>query len=160
MAHQNLSYKRFGVALCEVCGNTIPMGTITCGYCGSPQINSDKKRVPFTHRCVNLEQGKPVVEVAMQKLSREIQRARCEKVQIMTLIHGYGSSGKGGAICHECRKTLEYLRSIGEINEYIIGEKFTRKAGPVKALLRRFPQLESDGNLNRNNRGITIVILK
>ncbi len=147
------------MALCEVCGNEISRGTITCRYCGTRQHKSDEQRPHFTHRCVNLEQGKPVVEIAMQKLLREVESAQREKVHLVTLIHGYGSKGKGGAIRKETRKTLEYLRSKGEIKDYIFGEEFTRRAGPVRGLLRRFPQLERDGNLNRNNKGITLVVL-
>ncbi len=148
-----------GVALCEVCGNEIETGTSVCRFCGSIQKSSEEKQLPFFHRRINLEQGKPIVEIAMRRLSTEIQCARNENVHILTLIHGYGSSGKGGAIRRECRKTLDYMQGKREITEYIIGEEFTRRLGPVKTLLRRFPQLEKDKNLNRNNKGITLVVL-
>ncbi len=146
--------------LCEVCGNEIVRGISTCKYCGSRQKRSKKTKSDFLQLRVNLELGKPVVELAMQKLSLELERAKREKVQLVTLIHGYGSSGKGGAIRRETRKTLDYLAHKGDIEKYIPGEEFSRRKGPVRDLLRRFPHLEKDENLNKNNRGITIVVLK
>ncbi len=147
------------MALCEVCGNEILPGSIKCMYCGSDQETSSTRKHPFSNRCVNLELGKPIVEVAMERLSMEIEVAKKQKVPLLTFIHGYGSSGKGGAIRKECRKNLEYMRSIGKIDDFIIGERFTKKRGSVKMLLRRYPQLNRDKNLNMNNKGITLVIL-
>ncbi len=80
-------------------------------------------------------------------------------VNVLTLIHGYGSSGKGGVIRLECRKVLEFLKNKGIISDFIPGEDFNKRSGAVKALLRRYPQLGQDKHLNRGNRGITLVIL-
>jgi hypothetical protein len=80
-------------------------------------------------------------------------------LSVLTLIHGYGSSGKGGVIRFECRKNLEFMRSRGRISDFIPGEAFNRKSGSIKTLLRRFPQMSSDKNLNRGNKGITLVVI-
>jgi len=113
----------------------------------------------FVHKTFNLEAGRPVVEVALSRMNEIIMDSVRGKVNVLTFIHGYGSSGKGGAIRLECRKTLDYLKSKGKINNYIIGEDFNKRTGSVKSLLRRYPQLETDKHLNRGNPGITLVVL-
>ncbi len=100
-----------------------------------------------------------MVEVALNRLDEVIADAQRNSVSVLTLIHGYGSTGRGGAIRSECRMTLDYLKSKGLINDYIAGEDFNKRSGRVKALLRRYSPLSSDRNLNNGNQGITLVIL-
>jgi hypothetical protein len=146
---------------CMVCGNEIAAECSRCPYCGSDQQTPVAVAAPrsFLHKTVNLEYGRPIVATALARLSRELAAATSAGVQVLTIIHGYGSSGKGGVIREECRRTLDYLASSGRIAGLIPGEEFHRKAGPTKALLRRYPNLAADGNLGRNNPGITIVIM-
>jgi hypothetical protein len=148
--------------LCQVCGNEIQAGVAVCLFCASLQdseglVPSETKT--FTHRTVNLERGMPFVEPAMQHLYTVLRESRQMNIQAITLIHGYGSSGKGGAIRRECRKTLDYMCSRGELNNYVPGEDFNRRNGRVKDLLNRYPQLAENKNLNKNNPGITLIIL-
>lgn len=111
------------------------------------------------HRVVNLEAGRPFVETALRKLEAELADARQQNLRVLTVIHGYGSSGKGGAIREECRRFLHYLKGRGEINTFFPGEDIRQKSGPIRDLLRRFPRLADHVGLNRGNRGITLVIL-
>lgn len=119
-----------------------------------------RKEKIFTEKTVNLEAGRPVVELALNRMVEAVDDSSRNGVNVLTLIHGYGSSGKGGTIRAECRKTLDFLKSKGHIRDYIAGEDFYKRSGAVKALLQRFPQLGSNKNLNRGNRGITLVILQ
>jgi hypothetical protein len=147
--------------LCQICGNEIKAGVVVCLFCASPQASEDRVQSQgkaFAHRTVNLERGMPFVEPAMQHLQAVLRESREMEIQALTLIHGYGSSGKGGAIRRECRKTLDYMCSRGELNSYIPGEDFNRRSGPVKDLLNRYPQLAANKNLNKNNPGITVII--
>ena len=145
---------------CGVCGNELKAGNRVCPYCGTHQEDDFvRKPVGFSHKTVNLEFGRPIVEVALRRLEQELQTARQEGIRVLTLIHGYGSSGVGGAIRHESRYLLADLIHKGQINMVIHGEDFRAKAGPVRDLLRRFPQLSTNVHLNRGNRGITIVVL-
>lgn len=135
-----------------------------CPYCGNDQENDNpdqfkpEKRV-FHLKTVNLEQGLPTVEQALSRLQSEIATARLEQITALTLIHGYGSSGKGGAIRLECRKTLHYLLSRGEVGAVVFGEDFGHRHPPVKHLLQRFPDLSRHPHLNNRNKGITLVVL-
>ena len=145
---------------CEVCGNEIPVTMLVCKFCGEKQFDSKPYHGSgYIHRVVNIEKGMPVVEDALLKLKTELTRARLEKIRVVTVIHGYGSSGRGGAIRLECRKTLDYLASKREIRGFIPGENFYKKRGQTSALLRRVPQLADDQNLNKGNKGVTIVEL-
>ncbi len=148
--------------LCQVCGNEIAAGTLVCRFCGSYQNQARgcaDSRAGFRKRVVNIERGMPMVETALHHLQIALDEAKREQVRVVTVIHGYGSSGTGGVIRDECRKTLGYMYSRGEIKGYIAGEEFSRRKGETKALLRRYPKLTRDRNLNRGNPGITLVIL-
>ncbi len=120
--------------------------------------DSSRKTRVFVQKTVNLEVGRPVLELALDRMNEIIEDSIRNEVTVLTLIHGYGSSGKGGVIRSECRKMLQFLKSKRRIREFIAGEDFNRRSGPVKSLIQRYPQLGSDRNLNRNNRGITLVI--
>lgn len=145
---------------CEICGNEIARSASCCPFCGSElQPAKAGEKIAFHHRVVNLERGLPVVAVALTRLGIAVAEARQERIQILTLIHGYGSSGKGGVIRDECRKMLDYMQSKGEVQSFICGEQFSSHRGLVRDVLRRFPELNSDRNLNKENKGITLVIL-
>ncbi len=148
------------MALCQICGNSIDTHSLRCPYCNSKQESSGKtlgSKTKFSQKTVNLEQGLPTVERALSRLKQELDSARHERIRILTLIHGYGSTGKGGAIRLECRKMLAYLTSLGEIHTVIHGEDFNRRRGSTKHLLSRFHELTHHPHLNYNNKGITLI---
>lgn len=145
--------------VCDVCGNEREWAVLSCPFCGASSDGAaQEKAVEYVHKTVNLEAGRPVVEVALNRLTETLDDAVRTDVSVVTLIHGYGSSGKGGVIKEECRKMLEFLKTRGQIRDYIPGEEFNRRSGPVKVLLKRYPKLGKDRNLNRSNRGITVVV--
>jgi hypothetical protein len=148
------------VVICAVCGNEGEERAGNCRFCGVRREPGSKESGGIFHKTINLEHGRPFRETAIKRLLNEIQMARIEQVRVLTIIHGYGSSGKGGVIRSECRKNLDYLCSTGEIKEYIPGEDFSGRSGPVKALLRRIPELAKNKNLNRRNPGVTLVIMQ
>lgn len=150
------------MSLCQICGNSIDSHALRCPYCNSKQESSGQSasvKAKFSQKTVNLEQGLPTVKQALNRLKQELDSARHEKIRILTLIHGYGSTGKGGAIRLECRKTLAYLASIGEIHTVIHGEYFNHRHGSTKHLLSRFHELTHHPHLNHNNKGITLIQL-
>ena len=148
------------MGVCQVCGNDISASSLSCRFCGSKQDKEYLEQIrEFVKKTINLEQGHPVLEVALQKLVDGIEDAVKNNIQVLTLIHGYGSSGKGGRIRLECRKNLDFMKSKGLIRDYIAGENFTKKFGPAKMLLQRYPQLNMDSNFNKGNRGITLVVI-
>lgn len=148
------------VFVCAVCGNENDTGNPVCRFCGASQESEVDAKRSYLHKTVNLEHGRPFAAEAIKKLLTEIQVAGIEQVRVLTIIHGYGSSGKGGVIKSECRKSLDHLWSARKIQGYIPGEDFSIRTGPVKALLQRFPELTNNRNLSRRNPGVTLVILQ
>ena len=53
---------------------------------------------------VNLEAGMPTVDMARTHLNMTLRSAKANRVKVLKLIHGYGSSGKGGAIRQRKRR--------------------------------------------------------
>jgi len=149
--------------VCEICGNEPGPGAKVCPFCGAElagQSQLVRSAKSVRHKTVNLELGRPVAEIAVKKMESELSHAVLEGVTSMTFIHGYGSSGKGGVIRKECRKMLFYMQDRGLVAEVIPGETFSSRDKKVKQLLRQWPELMANTNLNRRNRGITIVLMK
>jgi hypothetical protein len=146
--------------VCPVCGNEGGTAGLTCRFCGADikKETTPETEVSLLHKIVNLEQGRPTLETALKRLNLELVHAKAGKIKVLTLIHGYGSSGKGGIIRVECRKMLNFLLQQKNLNSCIHGEDFNRRSGAGKALLRRFPQLEQLCGSDFNNPGVTIVI--
>ncbi len=146
-----------GMDICEVCGNEKDAGLLCpfCGHKGSGQAGMKRAGIP--HRTVNLEVGMPTVEQALDRLEIEMQQAHNLGVIAVTIIHGYGSSGKGGKIKKAARRLLCHLQEIGAVRRVIYGENFSKKNGASKALLKRVPSLHTTDYLGKGNKGITIV---
>ncbi len=101
----------------------------------------------------------PVLDEARRLVIGEIKRARREGVRVLKVIHGYGSSGKGGALCIGLRKSFGLRKKEGAIKEFIPGDDFSIFNGTVLALLEAVPELRGDPDLNATNEGVTILWL-
>lgn len=146
--------------ICEVCGNDLGSTLTRCRFCGAHQKSAGASVRPgYRHKVINLKEGRPTVEAAMDKLVKSVDAARLEGVTVLTVIHGYGSSGKGGSIRVACRKLLIHLKDQKKIQQSIPGEEFDRRAARVKDIIRRFPALGTHLDLGKKNPGITIVIV-
>jgi len=101
----------------------------------------------------------PLVNEALQRLERELAIARQERVSLLKIIHGYGSSGAGGDIRIAVQKRLQELVEHGQIRACIFGEDWSKSDEGTWRLLQAQPSLKSDPDLGRRNQGITIVVL-
>jgi hypothetical protein len=101
----------------------------------------------------------PQVHEALQRLERELAIARQEKLRLLKLVHGYGSTGQGGDIRIAVQKRLQELAQNGQIRACIFGENWSKSDDAAWKLLQSHADLKSDSDLGRANRGITIVIL-
>lgn len=116
-------------------------------------------RKPARIKVVNLEEGMPTVEQARLRLHYELQSARIEGFAALKLIHGYGSSGAGGALRIELQKDLRKAAQENVIGGFIAGEDWRISDASTWQLLKRFPEWKKDSDLGRNNQGISVVIL-
>jgi hypothetical protein len=111
-------------------------------------------------RTLNIEAGFPTLEEARKRVIEEIKRARREGVHVLKIIHGYGSTGVGGKLCHGLRKSFGLRKQEGVIKDFITGEDFSIFNERVLALLATVPGLRGDPDLDAINEGITILCLK
>ena len=111
-------------------------------------------------RTFNVEAGLPTLEEARRLVIAEIKRAKREGVKVLKVIHGYGSSGKGGALCVGLHQSFGLRKKEGIIKDFIAGEDFSIFNPTVLALLESVPELRGDPDLNATNEGVTILWLK
>lgn len=111
-------------------------------------------------REINLELGRPTVDEALRRLEAEMHATRHLKAPALKLIHGYGSSGKGGRIRAAVRKHLKEELAQGKILHLIYGENFTIFDEDTRRAFARCSALRSDRDLERSNRGVTFIIFK
>src|SRR5678815_3107973 len=102
-------------------------------------------------RTFNVEVDFPTVEEARRLVAEEIRRAKREGVAILKVIHGYGSSGKGGALCVGLRKSFKLRKKEGVIRDFVAGEDFSIFNPTVLAMLESTPELRADCDLNNTN---------
>ena len=101
----------------------------------------------------------PSVSEALQRLETELALARQQKQLVVKIIHGYGSKGVGGDIRIAAQKRLREMLEAKQIRGCIFGEEWSKSRNEVWELLQARPELKSDPDLGRCNRGITIALL-
>jgi hypothetical protein len=101
----------------------------------------------------------PTVSEALQRLDRELSRARQSGCEVLKLVHGYGSSGAGGEIRIAAQRRLTEMAGRGEIRACIFGENWAQSDEQAWALINTRPELKQDPDLGRRNQGITIAVL-
>lgn len=111
-------------------------------------------------RTYNVEAGLPILDEARRLVIAEIREARRAGARVLKVIHGYGSSGKGGTLCVGLRKSFGLRKKEGVIKDFIAGENFSIFNPTVLAMLEVVPQLRGDPDLNATNEGVTILWLK
>ncbi|TAL04473.1 MAG: hypothetical protein EPO07_05055 [Verrucomicrobia bacterium] len=114
----------------------------------------------FPIKTFNVEADFPSLDDARRLVIEEIRRAKREGVRVLKIIHGYGSSGKGGKLCVGLRKSFALRKKEGAIREFIPGENFSIFNPPVLSLLEVVPELRGDPDLEATNEGVTVLWLK
>ncbi len=145
--------------ICEICGNEVVIAGSCCPFCNAKLATGIREPQGSKHKVVNLKKGMPLVKQALEKMKMELLLARKQRCLVLTFIHGYGASGKGGAIREEVRRQLRYLQDQGQIKEMAAGEDLSKHSGRRRQLFRRFSFLEQSGEYHAKNPGITLVVL-
>jgi hypothetical protein len=111
-------------------------------------------------RTYNVEAGLPTLDEARRLVIKEIKQAKRACARVLKVIHGYGSSGKGGALCVGLRKSFGLRKKEGVIKDFVAGEDFSIFNEKVLDLLEAVPDLRGDPDLGATNEGVTILWLK
>lgn len=111
-----------------------------------------------TIKTVILKDGMPSVEQARARLTSEIQAAQHSGLKVLKIVHGYGSTGVGGDLRFALQATLRQMVVKKEIRDCIYGENWRKSDERTWDLLKLMPELKSDSDLGRGNKGITVVL--
>jgi hypothetical protein len=106
---------------------------------------------------VNMEYGLPTADEARKRLVTELDLARRKGVKVLKLIHGYGSSGRGGKLRTALRSVLRKREQQGTVGRIIEGEVWSIFDEASRGLLDHYPDLRGDRDLEKGNAGITLV---
>lgn len=112
-------------------------------------------------RELNLELGRPTADEALRRLEAELEAARHMNTPLLKLIHGYGSSGKGGRI-----RTAQPKVSAGPAGEGAHrrcgagGTRFTIFDEATLPGLAAVSHLRQDRDLEQENMGVTFVFMR
>lgn len=108
---------------------------------------------------INLEFGLPTSDAAVMKLKNEIITERKKGTKRIKVIHGYGSSGKGGVIKNATIAALKGLVATGTIRMFCPGEDFGPFSERGRLIAAKYPDVKGDRDWARQNDGVTIVVL-
>ena len=106
---------------------------------------------------LNIKEGMPLVCDAMNILKSSLDRFRRNKHKCILIIHGYGSTGKGGAIHDKARQWLRAQERGGKVKSVIFGEDFSIFNFKSLELKNRYPELKP--LMTVCNHGVTVVEL-
>jgi len=146
---------------CAICGNEIEEKATICVYCNNPQeiVRAKEKKRALRVSVVKLKENYPTVDEAMQRLAIEILTARKKDIKVIKIIHGYGSTGAGGAIKSALLNRLKAMRNDNRIKKIITGEHHNEFAGSRNYLLNKYPEFKETWIEDRGNPGITFIEL-
>jgi dsDNA-specific endonuclease/ATPase MutS2 len=127
-----------------------------CRLCGSTEVPE-----AITETLIfDLELGAPLVEEAIAKFEKYLEVASNAGFKTMLVIHGYGSSGKGGEIRKTLRDNLEHNFYSDRVVDYYLGEDLKEGNESYTQLLKRRPSLQKQKTQFKNsNAGVTLLLL-
>lgn len=141
---------------CSTCGNPVPRGAAVCPYCESP-LSREAPPARALVKTFNLKEGGVTGEIAADRMETLLANARAGGVKVAILIHGYGSSGQGGATRAAVRSRLSQLAKSRRIRAMIFGEEFGPSNDDAIRLASTHQSLLAPHVFGAGNEGITIV---
>ena len=146
---------------CTTCGNEISEDAYKCPYCETLQDRWREYSPAESRKLaeINLKSGMPTVAKALEHLEFEIGRRKGQGYRVARVVHGYGSSGVGGAIRHAVIKRLHSQKAKGSIRRFINGEDYDSIKGRARSWHKSYPFLRDSWAQDRRNPGITLVEL-
>lgn len=98
---------------------------------------------------------------ALSKVQTEIEAYKINNlVKVLIVIHGYGSTGKGGIIKRDLHTFLPTFKKQNKILDFIPNEKFATNNEKYTLYTKLYPELLLNSNLQNLNPGVTLIFLK
>ena len=107
----------------------------------------------------NIEKYMPTVSQAEILVRNNIEMNRKKGIKVFKIIHGYGSTGKGGALRTGIRKWLDLVKNAKIIADYIPGENWSVFDETTRKVLDMDNSFRKDNDLDKMNSGITIIVI-
>ena len=108
---------------------------------------------------VNIKSDLPTADEAVRRVTFNIRNGKAWGCGAIKIIHGYGSTGKGGRIRSEVRRYLADQKRKGYIFDCIPGEEFSIFNEATRRAFDRCGELRGDDDLERFNNGVTVAVL-
>lgn len=108
---------------------------------------------------INVEHDHPTVDIAKGRVLSAVPSARRRGCKYIKIIHGYGSSGTGGAIRQALPAFLAGHKASGFIRDYAVGSDFSQNRDAGIRLGNLYPELKKDPDFRAGNDGISIIVL-
>ncbi len=102
---------------------------------------------------INIKEGMPTANEALDVLRKYVED--CKRGKCVVIVHGYGSTGKGGAIREKARQWLEAQQKLGRIKTVIKGEDISIFNFAALDLKKKHPELEAYFKVC--NHGVTVI---
>jgi len=115
--------------------------------------------MPASIYTADIKSDMPAADQTLRRVDMALATGRMCDAAAVKLIHGYGSTGRGGVIRTQVRRYLGELRAKGKVNCFIPGEDFSIFNGETLRAFRTCPALRQDSDLERSNDGVTIILL-
>lgn len=106
---------------------------------------------------INIKEEMPSVSEALENLKGFLEIKKSFGYRCLVVIHGYGSSGKGGAICKKSRDFLLAQKKSKKLHDVVFGEDFDSFNPKACSLRSRYKELNQ--YFCSYNHGITIIEL-
>jgi hypothetical protein len=101
----------------------------------------------------NVEAGLPTLDEARRLVIEEIKQTKRAGARVLKVIHGYGSSGRGGALCVGLRKSFGLRKKEGMIKDFVSREDLSIFNEAMLDLLEAVPKLRGDPDLGATKGG-------
>lgn len=108
-------------------------------------------------REVNLEENMPSCDEAMETLKAMVSLSKKNRDRCLIVIHGYGSTGRGGKIREKARQWLNAQVRKGTVKAVVYGEDFNVFSPKAVELKNRYRELAP--LMSVVNDGVTVVEL-
>lgn len=106
---------------------------------------------------INIKDGMPSSDEAMKHLKESLIQLKRDRFKCAVIIHGYGSSGKGGKIREKAREFLNSQKKCGKVKSIIYGEDFD--IFNFEAMDLKIKYKLPDKLTQNYNHGITVIEL-
>ena len=144
------------MAECLHCGNPVEEVHAICPYCGSHEVETARENLRI--RNVDIGHNNWTVNQARNELEKEFAASYKRSDDFLIVVHGHGSTGKGGEIKVMVHQFALRMISMKRIRDFISGEHLTRTSSAARRVSANYPSIKQLSQWNTRNPGLSILI--